>query len=422
MDVFKRNLFLWFSLVSVVLVFTACSESNNDSRPFEVINDDSELEKRYTEKNSTINIDSTDGSGYKSRYKQKKAKFSLTLTAELSAPSVGTDGIQATMVSINGNSSRATVSYNKQGSSYQGSIDVLQVTSGNAKSMRIRSSVEFFDSDVNAVFAGDNRVWGALATENPELSNSSDRSALQGFAFSGFDIEAIDDLSVSLPSFAANAVKEYDNRIFATSGTDGGLSVYSQDLSEELNYTELRDARWVDVNGDYLVVLLGDSNDDGKGEIVVMNPNTYDIQNRYPFVGASTPEAKNTVEVIEHLAFIAAGVEGMKVMDLTTGEIVAEIPRPDPSELGISDQRVMTNAVSVDEDKIFISNGEAGVYVAEADQNIDRYNPGEQLNITVLGKLTFDDLESVNHVSYRSKMLVVAAGAGGAKIVRLDAK
>ena len=82
---------------------------------------------------------------------------------------------------------------------------------------------------------------------------------------------------------------------------------------------------------------------------------------------------------------------------------------------------VVTNAVSVDDDLMFISNGEAGVYVAEASSRFDGNNCDPQ-NITMLGKLRFDDLQSANHVDYKSGYLYVAAGLGGVKVVRVSLK
>ncbi len=41
-------------------------------------------------------------------------------------------------------------------------------------------------------------------------------------------------------------------------------------------------------------------------------------------------------------------------------------------------------------------------------------------NISVLGKLRFDDLQSANHVAYKSGYLYLAAGLGGVKVIRVD--
>ena len=137
----------------------------------------------------------------------------------------------------------------------------------------------------------------------------------------------------------------------------------------------------------------------------------------FPFPGADVPESKSTVEVAGGKAFIAAGSAGVQVMCLDNGQIVGSVPRPDPEALGLSPERVVTNAVTVDEDLMFISNGEAGVYVAAGAEDFASTACDAPLDLTVLGHLRFDDLESVNHVDYKYRRLVVAAGLGGVKIV-----
>ena len=42
--------------------------------------------------------------------------------------------------------------------------------------------------------------------------------------------------------------------------------------------------------------------------------------------------------------------------------------------------------------------------------------------ITVLGKLRFGDLQSANHIDFKSSYLVVAAGLGGVKLVKVKVK
>ena len=69
---------------------------------------------------------------------------------------------------------------------------------------------------------------------------------------------------------------------------------------------------------------------------------------------------------------------------------------------------------------LFISNGEAGVYLSEAVDEFKATASEEPQDITLLGKLRFDDLQSVNHVAYEGDTLFVAAGLGGLKIVKVD--
>jgi hypothetical protein len=89
--------------------------------------------------------------------------------------------------------------------------------------------------------------------------------------------------------------------------------------------------------------------------------------------------------------------------------------------LGLPRDVVVTNAVSAEGDLLFISNGEAGVYVAQVINTTFDQDWGETRHtINVLGKLQFGPMESVNHVAYQDGLLIVASGLGGLKVVRLS--
>lgn len=409
------------TVVLILTVLTGCSffgNSANDQR-IVVVNDAEALSQRQQIKDEAILIDTTATNGFRSK-KAKKVTFDLKLESELSSPEVTGKVLQATMVSNDNSNAKWLISYNQKGDSYIGSIDFAQV-SGNGKNIEVRSNVSFTDSDVNAVDLSNNILYAAIATDNTSIVNGTDRSAIQSLGINGFNIQEDENTERSLKSFAANSIHMDDDLIYVTSGSNGGLTVFDEDLSNEIAYVEIDGARWVDISDDYLAVLAGDTNNDGNGTIYLINKSNYQILAEYSFAGATKPEAKNTLEIVNDYAFIAAGDEGVQLMDLRTGTVTHNIPRPDPSSMGLSEDVVTTNAVTVDDDKIFISNGEAGVYVAELSEDADDIE-NDDFEITMLGKLQFGDVESVNHVTYRNKLLLVAAGLGGTKVVSLTDK
>ena len=79
--------------------------------------------------------------------------------------------------------------------------------------------------------------------------------------------------------------------------------------------------------------------------------------------------------------------------------------------------RSVTNAVDASGQYVYISNGEAGVYVAQASQALENLSGDTPISLTVLGKLRFSSQQSVNHVAFNGSTLVVASGLGGVKIV-----
>lgn len=385
---------------------------------FRFSNDPADIEDRYSEENIPVEIDTLAGrQAFKNTISYLPPSFSLDLVSELASPQVNGETVQSTMIYTDG-STKTFISYNFRGAPYLGGVDMAQIT-GNGNNIRLRSELKFFNADVNAIYSSDAKLYASLSTDDEIVLNEGGRSAALSMDVRGFTLENEGIVLDGLPSFAANAIEYHDRRVYITSGNNGGLTVLSNDLQTEVAYIPIPEARWVDVTDNYIVVLSGDHDSDNRGSLLLYDHSDLNLIAEYGFDGAYTPEAKNTVEVVGHIAFIAAGKGGVVIMDLSDGNILQTINIPDPSSLGLSEDVVATNAVSVDEDKIFISNGEAGVYVAETNKDIRSYEEGQSINASMIGHLKLDDLESVNHISYKNKLLIVAAGRGGTKTIRL---
>ena len=183
----------------------------------------------------------------------------------------------------------------------------------------------------------------------------------------------------------------------------------------------LDDARWAawDEEGERVVVVQGTP-----GRISVFAEGEFPggsmtLLNTFPFPGANVPESKSTADIAGGKAFIAAGPEGVQIVCLDNGQVIGSVPRPDPASLGLDPSVVVTNAVTVDEDLMFISNGEAGVYFARGSENFTESGCGPQ-QIDLVGQLVFPGLQSANHVAFDDRHLVIAAGLGGVKVVRVN--
>src|SRR5258708_17864598 len=108
----------------------------------------------------------------------------------------------------------------------------------------------------------------------------------------------------------------------------------------------------------------------------------------WPFKGADIAQSKSQAELIGGKAFIAAGDSGVQVLNPSTGAFLGQVPRPNPDSLGLSPSVVVTNAVPIDQDVIFISNGQAGDYLAQGRQAFSTGRTVAQ-PITMQGKLPF---------------------------------
>jgi hypothetical protein len=419
----KRSAKFWLALsVTLVLLQTSClkdgmgpGDQANDR--VSIVNNASELWAQVTYyPDSLVPIEGS-GVGYPSLApsmsragsSQAAAPFKLKLVAEVAPPSVSGQVLQATSVSIVG--SLAVVSYSMRGAQYLGAIDVFDIS--REKDPVLRSRAVFQDADINAVSTNGGNVLVAEATGDVSFQSPA---AAELVTLAGSNLVLNGNLRRELSSFAATSMAVSGTKAYATSG-DGG-SLFTLDLpSFTLTATpvSLHDARWVDVAGGKVVVVQGTP-----GLLAVFNESNLASLGTFPFTGADVAESKSTVELVGGKAFIAAGSGGVQVLSATTGNVVGSVPRPDPASLGLSPSVVVTNAASVDNDLLFISNGEAGVYVAQGSQSFAATGSETPQTITMLGKLQFGTLESVNHVAYGSDHLFIAAGLGGLKIVKVQ--
>jgi hypothetical protein len=220
---------------------------------------------------------------------------------------------------------------------------------------------------------------------------------------------------MALSSFVATSVAASGTKAYATSGDAGSLFVIDPATFAISSSIPLHDARWVAADGGKVAVVQGTP-----GVLSVYNESNMSLVGNFPFAGADIAESKSQAELVGGKAFIAAGDSGVQVLSASTGLKLGFVPRPNPDSLGLSPSVVVTNAVTIDQDLMFISNGEAGVYVAQGSQVFSATGSEAQQTITMLGKLRFGNLQSVNHVALQSGLLIIAAGLGGLKIVQTN--
>ena len=335
--------------------------------------------------------------------------FSLRLTAEVLPPTLDGKVLQATSIAMSNN--KAVVSYNMRGAEYLGGIDVFLIS--NEKNVQLKSEALFNNADVNSVTFSDDRVFAAEATGDFTYPYPA---VFEVLGLQGTKLVLAGNDRGPLTSYAGTSAAAYGNRVYATSGDNGALSVFDSDTLALDDSFDLHDARWVDVNDGKVVVVQGTP-----GQISVYDEGNMTLPpNVWSFDGDNVAESKSTVQVLGGKAIIAAGDNGVQVLSLASGNVLGYVPLPDNNALGLPRDVVVTNAVSAEGDLLFISNGEAGVYVAQADTPFEQ-DWGETLHaITVLGKLRFNALQSVNHVAYKDGLLIVASGLGGLKVVRLS--
>jgi hypothetical protein len=412
-----------YAVVSIgMLLLLSCVDStgpgNQSNDRITITNNTGVLASRVTYFDDSIPLDTT-GIGYPSApvplasasigrsSTASQGGWVLKLKAEVAPPSISGQQLQATAVSIVGN--LAVVSYGMVGNSYLGAIDVIDVSNKNQPVLL--SEALFQNTDVFAVTTSGQNVYVAEATGDTGFASPAVFEIMQ---LQGNQLVLSGNRRRGLSSFVATSVAAGATRAFATSGDAGALFGLNPSTLAVTDSIPLHDARWVTVAGGKVVVIQGTP-----GKLTVYNESTMSLVGSWSFAGAGIPESKSQAEIAGGKAFIAAGDSGVQVHSISTGLNVGVVPRPDPDSLGLSPSVVVTNSVAIDQDLLFISNGEAGVYLAQGSQAFSTTGSEVQQTITVRGKLRFGNLQSVNHVALQSGILIVAAGLGGLKIVQV---
>jgi len=430
----RRILLLAIAISAAALSAAGCggdtlqAPSNESDARASIVNDEAALAARVTDYTDDFGVSTTDVpietlpsvTGYapvrstRGPYPAAPATVSLKLLAGAIPPSIGGRLLQATSIAVNGN--KVIASYNNAGLPIIGGIDLFEIANGSKA--QLKSQALFNDTKVHSVTLNGNYLFAA------EADTTDFPARFEVLALSGTHLTLLGNTRTQLPSYAGTCAFVSPSYVYATSGDNGGLSVYSPDNAASLvRHFPLHDARWVDAANGKVVVAQGTP-----GGIVVFDEATIRTATGpaavFPFPGSAVPESKSTVQIVGEKAIVAAGDNGVQILSLRTGKVLGHVPLPDNNVLGLPKSVVVTNAVSADARTggtlLFLSNGEAGVYVAQVDIPFSQ-DWGETVHHPVIvGKLQFGSLQSVNHVTYQDGLLIVAAGSGGVKIVRVN--
>lgn len=418
-----KSKFAGFSLASIFVLLSAfLFGCKNTDSPVGPVDEPDITDGRITITNGTTALDSrvtyyedqnvpVDTSGLK-KGNRVFAPFSLRLRAQVTPPVSGGTTLQATHVVLDGN--YAFVSYNVQGNTYLGGVDVFDIS--DKRRPRLRSQAIFQTTDVSALYyssiSGPDKLYLAEATSDTGFAYPA---VLEEITLSSHRL-TLTSRRVGVPSYVATDVKVTGGKVFVTSGSGGagtgGLSILSQTTLLPVVSADLfLDARAVDIYGSSIVAMQGTPARLRKYAVA-----TNAFQSSYTVGGATIAESKSTLVVLFDRALVAVGDGGLKVVNLQTGTITDSVARA--SVAGLPPDKTVTNAVSVNNDLVFLANGEAGVYVVQSAVDLERTATGAT-NLTLLGKMQFGTAESANFVASKNSLLFIATGLGGLKIVEI---
>jgi hypothetical protein len=372
------NIFVSISLIFMV----GCVETEVKKERYLIINGESLDQSRLSVLNDTVDLRPL---GVENGKKSKD--LNLIIKSRLDPPAVEGEILMATCVSeLRGG---FVASYNFRGEPFHGSLDYVN------SNLKLHSQVIFNDLDAHAVCVSDavnRKVYIAGASETAE------GASLGTISLSGNEFFVEDFEEVSLGSYAATSVYETDDLIFVTTGNDenDGGGLYLFDLAHnQLAYEPIHDARWVYAENEQVFVMQGTPGMVYRYRLDT-DLQTLTFQTSIAVSGADIPESKSTFWVEDDWLFVAGGTEGVHLIDLNSNSLI--------NTLTFDAEDAIVNAVAANEDFVFISCGEAGVYVASYD------NSGV---METLGILDLALTTSVNHIFEKSGKLYVAAGLEG---------
>ncbi len=360
-------------LFGFLIVLLGCQKDADTTRQ------DGPRDSRLKIKNQVIPL--TPGFGLKTE-PAEPIGFEFTLIAEVDAPVVDGQTVQATHVEII--QDWAFVSYNMRGSQQLGAIDIIDIT--NPAYPQIVKTILFDDKDVNTV------GWlnGHIVIAGQDVEG----------AYYGF--YSLDDETLEinrLQSYSAMSMVIENNDVYVVSGDTGGLTIIDASGNEEfLPYT---DARSVAVN-DNVFVLTSEYIDIVNGDQIPIDPNHIQY--------ASKAELSLSNEYL----FAALNRGGVHIYDLDDLSLFQVIDRPFTPE-GMDEENYVTNGVSYNEPLLFVANGAAGILVSGKS---DLFKSDHEF--LTYGYFDFNGPLSSNFVVSEGDYVFVASGLGGLKILTIQ--
>lgn len=321
--------------------------------------------------------------------------FPLVLVAEVAPPVYNGKTLRATHIAVEGN--YAYVSYNTEGETYLGAIEVLNITNPNAPQLVMQAILP--DTDVSSVRYDNGKLYIAGA-KNIYASGASTPAFVGSMTLSGGMLTNVLQQTV-LAGKMATDVTSSSSKYYAVSGATGVLAQLSKTSQQVEVSIPLSDLRALGYNNNKVVVLSGTQG------VKIYDANGLNLITSFT-TSSDVAEAKRTIDFIDGKLLVSEGYNGVGVYNLSTGAklqklaVPTQVPNTNPAD-------IVSNAVSVNSGRVFVANGGAGIYVYTPDNN----------DLKLMGSL---DLKgSSNFVMSKGEYIFVATGAGGLKIIKMVA-
>lgn len=408
---------LGLSLLSA-LFFNSCQTDDSPSETqeqsdYNISTDASELQKAINFKETGVvgvaNITNN-------RSMEAGSVFGIEQIASLEPPVLDGTALRATHVDVKGDF--AYVSYNKEGATYLGAIDIVNISDKYNPELitRLTTSIAdinslFVDSNGYLVFTGasakDNRGAGQRSLMGYiQLENGDFAHAFNNNSDDDSRTNPISNLDYGNSGNAGVHILPYNGEAISISGDAGGLTRFSYPGSltafDGQAYEEFGDLRYAALNNNTLAVLSGV---DGLMNFTV---NENFALNSKIATASLTAESKRTITWFGDNVLVSEGSQGVGIYNFEAGAKLASLPlkvNPDAAEINVEDK--VTNAVSTDGNFIYMANGGAGLDIIKLSETLD---PVAEGIAEIQG--------SANFVQAKGEYIYVASGSG-LKILRI---
>ncbi|RAI84071.1 LVIVD repeat-containing protein [Algoriphagus yeomjeoni] len=319
----------------------------------------------------------------------------LIMVSQVEAPVYDGKTLKATHVDIDGD--YAYVSYNTEGDTYLGAVDIFDIT--NVYSPVITEQAIFKDSDISSLEYKNGKLYLAAAVNIDVNSDVTSPANLITVSVAGGKFIS-DFVYTSLPSYVATDVANTNSSTAVTSGNDGVIGLFDASQKSKSS-TQMGDLRAVAFGNDKLAVLSGTSG------VHILDPNNLSEVINIP-LPADVAGAKRTLDIDNGNLYVAEGTNGAGIYKMTDGDLIQKLPIPNnPDDVAASE--IVTNAVSVDKNLLFMANGAAGISVSDV---------ADLGGIKSLGVLELEG--SSNFLRNEEEFVFIASGHGGLQILKIN--
>lgn len=322
--------------------------------------------------------------------------YPLTLIATVAPPASGTaEALTASHVDLDGDF--AYVSYNTVGETYRGGIDVVDIS--DPHNPRVSSRLIYLNADINSLVFDNGFVYAAGGVDAETSVRATSNSFVARIPVTAGRISTETILYGFQQGYNATDVVAEPSRILVSSGKEGSITIYrKEDLGIEAE-AYIADARAMAPYGNGLAVL-----DAGSGvrmlnqalEETVLIPVTSDL-------GEAT---KKTLDFWQGNIAVAEAGKGAGVYS-PDGVLLQYLPIPLHPE-GAASGDIVTNAVTANEEALFMANGAGGLSLSESAES----------GIEAVGIIELPG--SINYVSSRGDYAFAASGTSGLQIIKLN--